>query len=172
MITIQVDTTSAATTLIRATGQIDATMRQNVQAGLSDLITALKSEVQQRTPSSGASTLRNEMASEVRWEGLDLVGVVNNPLIYARPIELGRTSRKMPPSDALRAWAQRKLGDANLAFVVARAIGKRGFTHVQPYGDRAQMFQDAFEQNTGLIERELNKIGLNVTEAVRYLFNG
>jgi len=37
-----------------------------------------------------------------------------------------------PPSGDLRAWARRKLGDERLAFVVARAIKRRGF-RAQPY---------------------------------------
>lgn len=170
MIDVEVVTTNAVRVLREASGKLDPTVRKNVEPGLSDLVVVLKGEVQKRTPVSGG-TLRNSMNAEVRWSGLDLLGVVNNPLIYARPIELGRTSKKMPPSNALRAWAQKKLGDAGLAYVVARAIAKRGgFSSVKPYGDRAQMFADAFDDNLPMIERELDKLGLKVSDAVAYLF--
>jgi len=46
---------------------------------------------------------------------------------YAVPVEFGRRKgARMPPPNALRGWARRKLGNPNLAFVVARAIARRG----------------------------------------------
>jgi|TARA_R110002020_G_scaffold273457_4_gene488612 hypothetical protein len=48
-------------------------------------------------------------------------------LNYAVPVEVGRKpGQRMPPPNALRGWARRKLGNPNLAFVVARGIAKRG----------------------------------------------
>ena len=46
---------------------------------------------------------------------------------YAKPVEFGRRKgARMPPPNALRGWARRKLGNPNLAFVLARAIARRG----------------------------------------------
>ena len=46
---------------------------------------------------------------------------------YAMPVEFGRRKgARMPPPNALRGWARRKGGNPNLAFVVARAIARRG----------------------------------------------
>lgn len=170
MIDVTVKQEKTVRILRKVVGKIDPVTRKNVEQGVDDLVTVLKGEVQKLTPVS-SGVLRNKMNAEVRWEGVELLGIVNNPLIYARPIEMGRTSNKPPPSEELRAWCLKTLGDANLAFVVARAIGRRGgFIKVKPYGDRAQMFADAFDQNLGMIERELNKIGIEVSQAVEYLF--
>jgi len=50
---------------------------------------------------------------------------------YASYVEMG-TRPHWPPVDALRPWAGKVLGDENLAFLVARAISKRG-TKPQPF---------------------------------------
>ena len=41
-------------------------------------------------------------------------------------LETGRKPGKAPPYKALEMWAQRKLGDKKLAFVVARKIAREG----------------------------------------------
>ncbi|QOR55526.1 MAG: hypothetical protein UMS36scaffold28_16 [Phage 59_13] len=50
---------------------------------------------------------------------------------YASFVEFG-TRPHFPPVDALRDWAARVLGDERLAFVVARAIARRG-TYAKPF---------------------------------------
>lgn len=50
---------------------------------------------------------------------------------YASFVEFG-TRPHFPPVDALRDWAARVLGDERLAFVVARAIARRG-TYAHPF---------------------------------------
>jgi hypothetical protein len=50
---------------------------------------------------------------------------------YASYVEFP-TKPHFPPVDALRDWAQKFLGDERLAFVVARAISRRG-TFAQPF---------------------------------------
>jgi hypothetical protein len=49
-----------------------------------------------------------------------------NRAAHAVYMHEGTNHSKMPPPDALRKWAARKLGNADLAFVVARAIKRRG----------------------------------------------
>jgi hypothetical protein len=57
---------------------------------------------------------------------------IMNDLVYAAVIELGRRAgARMPPSDAIARWAQRKLSLSELearsvGFVIARAIARRG----------------------------------------------
>lgn len=50
---------------------------------------------------------------------------------YASYVEFP-TKPHFPPVDALRDWAAKFLGDARLAFVVARAISRRG-TYAHPF---------------------------------------
>lgn len=50
---------------------------------------------------------------------------------YASFVEFG-THPHFPPIEALEDWCAKFLGDAKLAFVVARAISRRG-TYAQPF---------------------------------------
>lgn len=77
--------------------------------------------------------LRVSIAQNVAEEGNRIVGEVGSGLVYASVVEEGRSSGWFPPPNGdLRTWARRKLGDARLAFVVARAIKRRGY-RAQPY---------------------------------------
>jgi hypothetical protein len=76
--------------------------------------------------------LRVSIAQNVAEDGARIVGEVGSGLPYASVIEEGRSSGWFPPPSELKAWARRKLGDERLAFVVARAIKRRGF-RAQPY---------------------------------------
>lgn len=60
--------------------------------------------------------------SGVRGGIQGIVGGTQKTLVY---LEDG-TRPHFPPVSALRGWAKRVLGDENLAFVVARAISRRG----------------------------------------------
>lgn len=51
---------------------------------------------------------------------------LRNVSAHAKYVEEGRRPGRPPPVRALMGWAQRKLGDARLAYPVARAIGRRG----------------------------------------------
>ncbi len=81
--------------------------------------------------------LRVSIAQNVAENGAGIVGEVGSGLPYASVVEEGRNSwsGSQPPSGPgsdLRTWARRKLGDERLAYVVARAIKRRGYT-AQPY---------------------------------------
>jgi hypothetical protein len=81
--------------------------------------------------------LRVSIAQNVAEDGARIVGEVGSGLPYASVVEDGRNpwAGRQPPSGPgsdLRTWARRKLGDERLAFVVARAIKRRGF-RAQPY---------------------------------------
>lgn len=68
--------------------------------------------------------LANAHARVVDEEKLALV--IFNRARHAPWLEEGTRHSKMPPPAALARWAARKLGDPRLAFVVARAILRRG----------------------------------------------
>lgn len=79
--------------------------------------------------------LRVSIAQNVSEEGNRITGEVGSGVAYASVLEEGRNpwpGAMPPPSGDLKAWARRKLGDERLAFVVARAIKRRGFK-AQPY---------------------------------------
>jgi len=77
--------------------------------------------------------LRLSIAQNVSDEGNKITAEVGSGLAYAPVVEEGRQVGWFPPpSGDLKTWARRKLGDERLAFVVARAIKRRGF-RAQPY---------------------------------------
>jgi len=79
--------------------------------------------------------LRVSIAQNVADEGERVVAEVGSGLPYASVVEEGRNpwpGKMPPPNGDLRTWARRKLGDERLAFVVARAIKRRGYK-AQPY---------------------------------------
>lgn len=77
--------------------------------------------------------LRLSIAQSVTDEGDKITAEVGSGLVYASVIEEGRKVGWFPPpSGDLKTWARRKLGDERLAYVVARAIKRRGF-RAQPY---------------------------------------
>jgi hypothetical protein len=94
--------------------------------------------------------LRASILQSVEVEGNKIVGRVGSALAYAPVVEFGRASGWFPNVTELRTWARRKLGDARFAFVVGRAIQRRGFK-AQPYlmpalesaGPRVQMIFDS-----------------------------
>ncbi|MFA6433750.1 MAG: HK97 gp10 family phage protein [Elusimicrobiales bacterium] len=77
--------------------------------------------------------LRVSIAQNVAEGGGKITAEVGSGLPYASVVEEGRQPGWFPPpSGDLKTWARRKLGDERLAFVVARAIKRRGF-RAQPY---------------------------------------
>lgn len=94
---------------------------------MSAAVQLVRSEVVQRTPVGVTGLLRSSISARIEGQPLtSLRGIIATPSFYAPPVEYGRRPGRMPPPAALRLWAQRVLGDASLAFVVARAIGRRG----------------------------------------------
>jgi hypothetical protein len=76
--------------------------------------------------------LRLSIVQSLKEEGTRIVGEVGSGLPYASVVEFGKSAGWFPNLTDLKAWARRKLGDERLAFVVGRAIQKRGF-RAQPY---------------------------------------
>ncbi|SMH62843.1 HK97 gp10 family phage protein [Azospirillum agricola] len=102
-------------------------------------------EVKERTPTSGAGTLRDSIgALPVQLSGDRVTGLVGTALAYAEPVELG-SKPHMPPIEPLFDWVKRKLGlrnaDDGKALGIARAIQWKIF-HVGTKG--AFMFRDTF----------------------------
>lgn len=65
---------------------------------------------------------------------------VGSNLDYAPAQEYGTDAGHFPPVSALRDWARRVLGDADLAYPVARSISETGI-------EEQRYLRDAFEDN-------------------------
>ena len=98
-------------------------------------LSVLEQAVTVRTPVgvSGAAGLRGAWSQQVSGTPALQVGELHNPLDYAWAVEAGRKKGSMPPpnSESLLLWVTRKLGVTgkeakSLAFVIARAIGRKG----------------------------------------------
>ena len=101
--------------------------------------------------------LRASITPDITTEGKNVVGRVGSKVHYAPYMELGTGTfagrpRHFPPPSALKGWARSK---GLNAYVVARAIGRRG-------GLRPRRFlQRAMEQNRGQIKTLLGN-GVNL----------
>lgn len=74
--------------------------------------------------------LRQAWVTDIYGTDAGVEGKLFNPLIYALPVETG-TQPHFPPVAAIEAWVRRKLDVdekqvRGVAFVIARAIGRRG----------------------------------------------
>ena len=94
-------------------------------------VSALEQGVTGRTPvNSGA--LRASWGTKVTAGSTAVVGELFTPLAYAPVVEMGRTpGKRPPPTGAIQLWVERKGiasgGEAEaIAYVIARAIGRRG----------------------------------------------
>lgn len=101
------------------------------------------------TPVGATGHARQSMTTDIQGSGIDLTGRVfsrDEPVKIAS-LETGRKPGKMPPISALELWVRRKFGgDRQAAFLVARAIGRRGTRG-------AFMFRKAYESEKPKIER-------------------
>ena len=67
------------------------------------------------------------------------------------------TKPHWPPIKALEGWAQRKLGDRRLAFVVARAISKRGTKAIRMFAKSLEKLRPEFISSFQAGVREMNR---------------
>ena len=125
-----------------APGQARAILRQEVGTAMHGIVGEIATEAKIRTPVF-TGILRAAIGTRVTL-GTEAGTLAQGEVFtgaqapYAEYIEEG-TRPHWPPRAPLELWAQRKLGDARLWFVVARAIARRG---TRAY----HMFRDALAQ--------------------------
>jgi hypothetical protein len=126
----------------------------------------LEREVKKRTP-TGVFGAQGGLLSTIHGEvvtkgGVAQKGIVGHSSKYGEVVEKGRTPGKsMPPEGSLLRWMEIKLGmDAVTArqreYVIRRKIGRKGFPG-------ARMFERAFEENVGKIEKIFQQYGFKIT---------
>lgn len=101
------------------------------------------------TPVGATGHLRQSITHDISGSGIAIVGRVysTDVPIKVASVEEGRAPGRMPPMAPIELWVRRKLGgDRNVAFLVARAIGRRGTKG-------AHMFQKGY----GVARRESPK---------------
>ena len=125
----------------------DYEINRRANAAMAESLAYLQNEVVKNTPSN-FGLLRNSIQPSIHGTTLaDLRGTLapTGPSThYAYYVEEGRRPGKFPPRAPIELWAQRKLGDAGLWFVVARKIARRGI-------EGKHMFRDAKDRGQKII---------------------
>lgn len=119
---------------IRALGGYDATANKHLRTGMLKSVIHIQGNVRPLTPVGVSGRLRNSITYSVTTAaGSGVVGKVGSNLEeeYPAVMEYGRKPGNMPPPQALERWVQLVMGVnakdvAGVAFVVARAIGRKG----------------------------------------------
>lgn len=134
-------------------------MKRGIVAGVHRCIPLLQRRTEQAVPASanGGPGAFNTGAYRGGWRVRDLErgAAVYNTKPYAGIIDGGRRPGRFPPLQAIRRWAQRRLGLADeearqAAYPIARAIARRG---LRP---RA-VLSGATQEMTNLVTVEANR---------------
>jgi len=131
------------------TGDPAKIIQREIAREVRAIVETLATETKQHTPVFSGNLRDSIFATVDLGEKADVTGRVGSgkQAPYARFVEEG-TRPHFPPVGALRLWAGRVLGDERLAFVVARAISRRG--------SRGRfMFRNAWRQIAPSIGRRL-----------------
>lgn len=110
--------------------QFDSTLNSEARRTMQQSVDVMEAQIAAYTPVN-TGTLRAGTTTDILGRGFNVQGVIVNPLTYAVAVENGRKPGRMPPIDAIQLWVIRK-GIAgrddsrSVAFLIARAIGRRG----------------------------------------------
>lgn len=139
-------------------------MERAMEEAVEDLRTATIGQIDSEGITN-TGTLKRAFYPELRGHGAQLKGVVVNPMEYALPVELG-TKPHTPPLDAIKRWAQLKLGLSGkelrrAAGAIWATIRRKG-TEAHPFAEDAieraePTIQNRFEQGLDRIAHRLAK---------------
>lgn len=98
----------------------------------------LEAAIIQNWPVGATGLSRQAWGTNVQRGVTAVKGTVTNPLDYALFVDKGRAPGKPPPIAPIELWVRRVLGipapeSRSVAFLVARAIGKRGTKKTAPH---------------------------------------
>jgi hypothetical protein len=120
-------------------------LEQRQRAAMDESLGYLQSEVRAGMPLDNGIA-RGSVFPDIRGTPVNLRGIVASPLPYVAVLEKGRRpGATPPPTGPIAKWLSRNGGDAKLAFVVARSIGRRGTK-------AHKMFKNAIERGGGRVE--------------------
>lgn len=127
-----------------------------------------------RTPVGVTGNLRGSIATETYRRGMSVFGEVFTPLKYGEPVERGRRAGKWPPQNAIKLWVVRKLDVSaeeadQVAFLVARAIGRGTTKGIMKKGGGAKMFEEGFDYAEPIVVRFFDDVPGNILDKLRRL---
>lgn len=151
---IDVDTSSIARMATRYAGAGPVVVEE-MRTAMNRSVLTVEASAKRVVPVD-TGNLRRSITHEVTATGGGLIGKVGTNVPYARYVEEGRSAGSMPPPDALArdlqgGWLRRHGISNDLAFVVARAIARRGI-RPRPY------LKPAITTNRARIEREFAQV--------------
>lgn len=113
----------------------------------------MEREIRDRTPTSGAGTLRDGIgALPVTFLDEIVSGGVGTAVAYAQPVETG-SKPHMPPIEPLADWVRRKLG---IKGDEARAVAQRIAWKIKKHGTKgAHMFAEGFAATEAQVREEI-----------------
>lgn len=112
--------------VVRNLSKIEKNVVQEIVYGAQAVQAKLINEARANCPVGVNSALQASIqAGAITITDDNVEAIVEANMNYASFIEFG-TRPHFPPVDALRDWAAKFLGDERLAFLVARAISRRG----------------------------------------------
>jgi hypothetical protein len=143
-------------------GRAPQIVEEESRRGLNAGVLILESAIKPAWPVGVTGASRAGVQTSVTGTGVNMTGRVFNPVSYAMAVETGRKPGTAPPADRLLLWVRRKLkvseADAKgVAYVVARAIGRRGTKGAFP-------FRNAFVQKRNQVEATLNAIPTRIVQ--------
>ena len=136
---------------------VHAELNKGLQAGAA----VMERAVVEHTPVGATSMLSQSITHQLYGGGASLEARVfsNDEPIKVLSVETGRAPGKMPPwrpGSALHTWVVRMVGgDERTAFLIARAIGRRG--------TRGKwMFRKGFQSGRPQVERIFDQVVANI----------
>lgn len=143
-------------------GRAPQIVEEESKRGLNTAVLVLEGAIKPAWPVGATGASRAGIQTSVTGVGVNMVGRVFNPVEYANAVETGRKPGTPPPTDRLLLWVRRKLKvsdeDARgVAYVVARAIGRRGTKGAFP-------FRKAFIEKRSQLEATLNAIPTRIVQ--------
>ena len=117
--------------LLRDLDNLDDLVLDEMASTMRRSVDVLEAAVVQRTPVGATSQARQGWGTSVERGIAAVKGTVANPVQHTIFAEKGRAPGKMPPLAPIELWVRRVLGvdpakSRQVAFLVARAIGRRG----------------------------------------------
>ncbi|MGH7459834.1 MAG: hypothetical protein ACREMA_02250 [Longimicrobiales bacterium] len=143
-----------------------------LDAAMHEAVLLLERRVKLNTPIGVTESARGSIGSEVRrgvaaGRGVPVVrGFVGSPLAHVLVLDRGRRpGAPPPPSDALELWVRRRMGVTDIAeaqrvaFLVARAIGRRGTKALH-------IFDRAVRESQSTLDRIFDRAGVAIAVRV------
>lgn len=144
--------------------KIDSVAEVEIRKAVRRAMSIIETNVVGFTPIGATKALSQSWGVEVRSIPSGIRGELGSPLNYALAVEKGRRAGKMPPIDPIHLWVLRK-GMAKpaearaVAFLIARAIGRRGTKG-------AFMLKKGMKRSEPQIQRIFDGVARKIVESI------